>query len=183
MTNNFQLVIAFTVLLSLLGCAAGEGSRPRSAQATDIDVSAYSSFGWQDRGGHAPVTILDNQIRTAIRAGLTAKGYVESLDDPDFLVSHETVEQETVKQGSPVRIGIGVGSWGGNVGGSVGTSVDVGERDRVQDQIRVTVRAVDAGEQREAWVGSTGALSVPMEGDAVDRAVTGLMKQFPDKRR
>jgi len=184
MSSHVRIVIAsFMLLLLLLGCAAGEGSRPRSAQAADVDVSAYASFGWADREGQAPVTVLDNQVREAIRAALTAKGYVESADAPDLLIDHETVEQGTVKHGSPVSIGVGVGSWGGRVGGSVGTTVEVGDRERVHEQMRVTVRAVDATGQREIWVGSTATLSAPIEGDAAGKAVTRLMKQFPARRR
>ena len=171
-----------SAMLILIGCAAGPDSSPQWAKAPDIDVAGYATFGWADRDGKPPVTILDSQIREAIRAELTAKGYVESSQSPDFLVGHEAVEQEFTRQGSPVRIGVGVGTGGGNVGGRVGTSVGVGERNRVTRQLRVTIRALDREDQREAWVGTTPALAERPDESAIDRAVAGVMKGFPERR-
>lgn len=170
------------MLLLLLGCAGGGASKPRWSQAPDIDVAGYSTFAWSDRSGKPPVTILDNQIRAAIRTHLTEKGYVESTDNPDFLVHHEAVEASTVSQGSPVRIGVGIGTGRGPVGGSVGTSVGVGGGERVNNQFRITIRALAEADKREAWVGSTAAIGEQPEQGAIDRAVAGVMKGFPDRR-
>jgi hypothetical protein len=182
MTSKLRIAAVVALLLALPGCAGRPDSKPSWSEAPDVDVAGYSTFGWADRGGKAPVTILDNQIRHAVRAQLTEKGYVESSDDPDFLVGHETIEQETVKQGSPVRIGFGVGSIGGNVGGSVGTSVDVGEKGGLERQMRITIRALNQDNRNEEWVGTTGSVEERPEEDDVERAVAGVMKGFPDKR-
>ncbi|MEQ8859131.1 MAG: DUF4136 domain-containing protein [Pseudomonadales bacterium] len=182
MIKTLRLATVASLLVSLLGCAGGEGSKPRWSEAPEIDVAGYSTFGWSDRTGKPPVTILDNQIRNAVRAELVAKGYVESSDAPDFLVHHEPVEQETVKQGSPVRIGIGIGTRSGNVGGSVGTSVDVGEKDQVVQQMRVSIRATTPDE-REAWIGTTAVMAERPDEETVDRAIAGVMKGFPDRRQ
>jgi len=127
------------------------------------------------------VTILDNQIRAAVRAELVARGYREADDAPDFVVHHETIEGEAVEQGSPVRIGIGIGSWGGRVGGSVGTSVDVGGKDRVLQQQRIALRVLEPNERRELWVGTTAVLDERPDPAAIDRAVAALMKAFPGR--
>lgn len=183
MITRLCLAAGAVLLLSVLGCASDPGAKPQWATSDEIDVAGLDTFGWADRGGKPPVTILDNEIRDAIRAQLTEKGYVESAESPDFLVSHETVEREAVEQGNPVRIGIGIGTWGGNVGGSVGTSVDVGEGDRVRQQLRIAVRALEAEDRREAWVGITAPLEPQPEAPAIDEAVAELMKEFPDRRR
>lgn len=182
MSNSLRIAALAALLVSLLGCAGGEQSRPRWSEAPGVDVAGHTTFGWEDRTGKPPVTIVDNAIRDAIRARLVAKGYVESSADPDFLIHHEAIEQESVSQGSPVRLGIGIGTRSGNVGGSVGTSVDVGEKNNVTQQLRVTIRAIDPDDEREEWVGTTAAMPGQPDPKAVDRAVAGVMKGFPDKR-
>lgn len=169
------------LLLVLTACAADPGARPRWNQSPDADLGARASFGWADRAGQPPVTILDNQIRDAVRAGLLDKGYVESSDEPDFLVAHETVEQETLEQGSPVRIGIGLGSRGGNVGASVGTSMDVGTGERLKRRMVILIRALEPEDRREAWVGTTAAVPERPDGRAIDRAVSGVLRGFPNR--
>jgi hypothetical protein len=166
----------------LLGCAGNPDSRPNWAEAADIDVAGFASFGWRAPAGE-PATILDNQIREGIRSALTAKGYVEAVDEPDLLITHETIEAATVRRGNPVRIGIGVGSRGGNVGGSVGTSVDVGGKDEALDELRVNVQALERVGNREAWVGTSAPLDARPQRSAVGEAVAGLMKGFPVRRR
>lgn len=182
MTSNLRIAALLFMLSALPGCAADPHAKPNWAEAEDIDLAAYDTFGWQDRAGKPPTTILDNRIRDAIREELTARGYVEATDNPDLLITHETIEEATVRQGNPVRIGIGVGSWGGNVGGSVGTSVDVGKKDEELRQMRVEIRALDRTENREAWVGRTAPLDERPEGAAVDDAVAGVMEGFADRR-
>ena len=170
------------LLLALQGCA-GADTKPQWTQAPDIRLADYATFGWDDRSDSPPVTILDNRIRTALRDELTAKGYIETQDDPDFLVSHETVERESAQSGSPVRIGIGLGTRSGNVGGSVGTSVAVGEPGGPRQQLRVAVRAIEPADRRDAWVGETAALEPQPEEGALERAISGLMKGFPERQR
>ena len=110
---------------------------------------------------------------------MTAKGYQETSSDPDFLVAHETLERDAIKQGNPVRIGIGVGSWGGNVGGSVGTSVDVGEKDKLVHELRIALRMLDASGEREIWTGTSGSMPERPVAEAVSGAVAELLEAFP----
>lgn len=180
---NLTPVATAALLFALIGCAGGPDARPSWTEAADADLAGYERFGWLDPSGKPPVTILDNSIRDAIRAGLIARGYVESADAPDFQIDHETVEQESMAQGNPVRIGIGLGTRSGNVGGSVGTSVGVGGENRVQRRMVITIRAVEPGSRREAWVGSTAALDERPDAATIERAVAGLLKGFPPRRR
>lgn len=167
------------MLIAVLGCAGSPDAKPRWVEAAGSNISGYETFGWLDRSGQPPVTILDNQIRDAIRADLLQKGYVETDRSPDFRVGHETFEAAAVKQGNPVRIGIGVGSWGGNVGGSVGTSVDVGDKEKVVQQLSVTIRAVDPDDDREVWIGTTAPMGDRPDAATVSKTVAGVMKGFP----
>lgn len=169
------------LLLGALGCAGSSAPKPRWVEAPDSNLAAAETFGWLDRSGEPPVTILDNQIRDAIRADLVKKGYVEASETPDFVVGHETFESAAVQQGNPVRIGIGVGSWGGSGGGSVGTSMDVGDGEKVVQQITVTIRAVDPDDDREVWIGTTAPMSEQPDTPTVTRTVGGVMKGFPGR--
>jgi hypothetical protein len=171
--------LSFLFIL-LLGCASGPDSKPVWVSASDADFSAFDSFGWAGPE-REPATILDSQIRDAIRTQLLAKGYTEAAGEPDLLIRHETIEKDALKQGNPVRIGIGVGSWGGNVGGSVGTSVDVGEKDQLVQQLQIAIHALDPGEDREVWAGNTAALPERPDSAAVNRAVSSLLEGFPGK--
>lgn len=182
MSSRARLPLFSILLVTVLGCAGGAATKPRWVEAPDADLPGQTSFAWATGTGEPPTTILDTQIREAIRSRLVDNGYVETVDSPDFLVDHETLEQDAVEQGNPVRIGIGVGSWGRNVGGSVGTSVDVGEKDRLVQQLRVTVRALDPTDRRELWVGTTTPMPERPDAAAVNRAVTELMKAFPAKQ-
>ena len=78
-----------------------------------------------------------------------------------------------------------MGSWGGNVGGGVSTSVPVGsERVTTTAETRITIRAVDVKSNREVWLGST-TQDVQEGGDAsvLEKAVAGLMDEFPARRK
>ena len=181
---NFRTnVMTFLVVLTgaAAGCASDAGNKPVWVSASDADIPALETFGWDGPADVAPVTILDNQIRDALRAQLLSKGYSETSENPDFLIAHETIEHDALKKGNPVRIGIGVGSWGGNVGGSVGTSVDVGEKDKMVQQLKLQVHALDPDRDREIWAGTSAVLPERPDSAAVNRAVVDLMTGFPAK--
>lgn len=177
-----RMMAVVALLATLNGCASTKESKPQWVQASDVDISAYSTFEWAEGFREPPESIIDNQIRDALHTELIRKGYVETSDAPDFLVSYEAVEEDAVERRNPVSIGIGMGTWGGNVGGSVGTSVDVGEGDRVRHQQRITIRALDPESKREVWIGVTAPLVEQPDAASVNRAVVGVMKGFPISR-
>jgi Domain of unknown function (DUF4136) len=179
------------LLLALLGCAGGGGWKPESTTAPDADIAAYSTFGWLPTGDSAkgaseqPLSIADANLYDAVRKQLVEKGYREVEHAPDFRVGFETTTQLKEKTSPPVRIGVGMGSWGGNVGGGVNTSVPVGsERVKTVAETRITIRAVDPKGNREVWAGSTtGVIQEGLDAGVVEKAVAGLMDDFPERRR
>jgi len=182
---------ALVLLFALLGCASGAPSKRESVTASGADLAGYASFGWQSASespstSHPPLSIADSNLHNAIRAQLIQKGYREVADEPDLRISFETAAYVAEKVSkSPVRIGVGVGSWGGPVGGGVGTSVPVGREGVVGVQeTRLTIRAVDPKSNREVWVGtSTGELTEGLDSGAVEKVVAGTMAEFPDRRK
>jgi hypothetical protein len=176
-------VLMLALVLSLLGCTSS-APKTDSMTAPGSDIPGYRTFGWASATAQAPMTILDTNIHDAIRAQLLAKGYVEADEAPDFRVAFDVSSYETTKKSSPMRIGVGVGTWGGNVGGSVGTSVPVGGGGgEPATQNRLTIRAVDAKSTKEVWVGTTTSdIKQGLDRNAVDQAVAATMKKFPRRR-
>jgi len=181
---------AAVLLIVLLGCATGAPSKTESVTAPGADLAGYATFGWQpdnesSSASHPPLSIADANIRDAIRAQLLERGYREVAAAPDLRFGFETAAYIAEKVSNPVRIGVGVGSWGGNVGGGVSTSVPVGPEGVVSSQeTRLTIRAVDQESNREVWVGTTtGIVTQGLVAGALQRAVADTLAEFPARRR
>ena len=181
---------AVALLFALLGCATGAPSQQKSVTAPGADIGAFATFDWQlpsasPGAAHPPLSIADANIQSAIRKQLVKKGYRETEYQPDFRVGFETAAYIAEKTSNPVRIGVGVGSWGGNVGGGVSTSVPVGPEGVVSAQeTRLTIRAVDPKSNREVWVGSaTGDGNLGLDAGAVEKTVAATLADFPAKRK
>lgn len=183
---------AIGLLLPLvLGCAGAGRWQTESATAPGADFAGYASFAWLAAGdrregaGEAPLSIADANVRNAIRAQLIEKGYREVAAHPDLRIGFETSTRAREKTNEPVRIGVGVGSWGGNVGGAVDASVPVGsERVTTVAETRITIRAVDPKHDREVWIGtSTGEVRQGLDAEAVEKAVAAVLDEFPARRR
>ena len=177
---------ALVLLCLALGCASG-GAKIESTIAPGVDIPAYATFGWQPAGDStgAPQSILDAHLKSAIRAQLVEKGYREAAETPDFRVGFETAAYFAEKVSNPVRIGVGVGSWGGHVGGGVSGSVPVGREGVVTTQeIQLSIRAVDPRQNQEVWVGTTaGALQQGSDAETIQREVARVMEEFPARRK
>ena len=145
------------------------------------DFAAYRSFGWAPAPGvdaaDAPLTLLDRNIRAAIVAEMKRRGYVESQESPDLRIAWDTASAEKVES-NPVRVGIGVGSWGGSFGGSV----NVGSPSvRSYREGTLVIHAIDAARNAEVWQGRvSGRMSKgSVEPAAVNTAVATAMRDFP----
>ena len=176
------IVVAAAALAS--GCAtpSSSSSTPASMRDTSIDFAKFRTFGWVNPAGAAgepAVGLLDQNIRGAITAELSARGYVAATEKPDLLIAYETTRSDRVGS-NPERIGIGVGSWGGNVGGSV----SVGSPSvRNYQQGSLVIHAVDAARNAEVWQGqvSSKLTKGSTEKSAIYTAVGKAMKDFPTR--
>ena len=170
------------VLLVMLAACTTTPPPPehQSQVAPDANFSAYSTFGWQPLpvgGNDEPTRLLDTNIRTAIRAEMTRRGYTEVDADPQLRVAWETAADERIKS-NPFRIGIGLGSFGSNMGGSVNVGSPSVQSYR---EGRLIIHVVDAAANRELWFGSiAGSIEKSrLDADAVARAVALAMKDLP----
>jgi glucose dehydrogenase len=170
-------------LLSVAGCATQAPAEPQSMRDPQANFAAYRTFGW-DAGGavdaaDAPLKLLDGSIRAAIAAELNRRGYVAAADGatPDLRIVYETTSAEKLEN-SPVRIGVGVGSWGSHVGGSV----NVGSPSvRNYREGTLVVHAIDTARNAEVWQGrvSKKVTKGSTEPAAIAQAVGVAMKDFP----
>lgn len=168
---------------ALTGGCASQPQEPQSMRDPQADFTAYKTFGWDeaartDASGQ-PQSLLDNNIRAAITAELKRKGYEEAAagTTPDLLIIYETARAETVKS-NPVRIGIGVGSWGRSGGG--GVSVGSPSVKNVWEGSLV-VHAIDSARKAEVWNGqvSREVGKGTVEPAVVHGAVADLLRDFP----
>ncbi len=177
------------------GCAMSPGSsstpsRPQIMRDPQADFSSYRTFGWSARpasaapaSGGPPVSLLDRQLRGAIAAELLRRGYAEAAPDamPDLRMTFETSGDDKVRN-SPVRVGVGVGSWGGNVGGSVNVGGPVGGSYREGELV---VRAIDNARNTEVWQSRvTRKRSKRDTGpEAVERDIKAALAEFPRRNQ
>jgi hypothetical protein len=176
------------VALAATGLVVGCASTPPQAESMrdpQADFAAFKTFGWTDGpavdGTDAPLKLLDGNVRSAIAAELKSRGYTEAPagTTPDLRMTYETATAQKIEN-NPVRVGIGVGSWGGNVGGSI----NVGSPSvRNYKEGTLVVHAVDTARNAEVWQGrvSTKITKGSTEPAAIAEAVAVAMKDFPRK--
>jgi hypothetical protein len=172
--------LVLVALLVLGGCASAP-PEPESVVDRSVDFNSFRTFGWAPApgvsGNDQPLMMLDQTVRNAIAAEMRRRGYTESAEDPDLRIAYETTSAEKVES-NPVRIGIGVGSWGGSAGGSV----NVGSPSvRNYREGTLVIHAIDTERNAEVWQGriSSRLTKGSTETAAVTSAVAAAMRDFP----
>jgi len=176
------IVVATAVAGFVAGCAAPP-KPPETMRDPSVNFTNFKTFGWTAGGtvdaGDAPLKLLDANIRAAIVDVMQRKGYVEAPagTTPDLRIAYETASADKIEN-NPVRIGIGVGSWGGNVGGSV----NVGSPSiRNFTEGTLVVHAIDTARNAEVWQGRVSGKMTrgSLEPAAINQAVAQAMADFP----
>lgn len=178
------LVVALALAAAgfVAGCASPP-PKPDSMRDPAVNFSNFRTFGWTDGGPTAdsepPVRLLDAHIRAAVTDVMKRKGYVEAPagTTPDLRIAYETASAQKLEN-NPVRVGIGVGSWGGNMGGSV----SMGSPSlRNYTEGTLVVHAIDTARNAEVWQGRiSGKLTKgSTEPAAINQAVAQAMADFP----
>jgi hypothetical protein len=176
---SFHRFLAIAVLALLGACATPP--RHESQLAAGVDLTSYRRFALVGPGdtADAPLRLLDANIRDALRAEFLRRGYAESADSPELLVDYETSTADRVRS-SPVRVGIGMGSYGSNMGGSV----SMGSRSvQSYQEGRLIIHVVDAAKRAEVWSGTIAGRvdRTKLDAPAVARVVALAMQDFPAK--
>ena len=175
-----EFVAVVTALVMLVACTSAP-PKPQSQRDPNVNFAEFQTYGWQEapqaNGQDAPLKLLDQNIRAAVATEMQKRGYVESATDPDLRIAYETASQQKIEN-SPVRVGVGVGSWGGSGGGSVGVS---SASVRNYQQGTLVIHAIDSKRNAEVWQGSiSGKMNKGgIEAAAVRSAVATAMQDFP----
>jgi hypothetical protein len=177
---------AFLGAAAVLGGCASAPPQPDSMRDPQANFAAFSTFGWHETaaGGapDEPVRLLDSNIRSAIAAELQRRGYLPAPagTTPDLRIAYETATAEKIEN-TPVRVGIGIGSWGGNVGGSV----NVGSPSiRNYQEGTLVIHAIDTARNAEVWQGRVAGKVTKgsLEPEAIARGVAVAMQDFPARK-
>jgi hypothetical protein len=180
MTHCYLHPAAVVVALALFtaGCATPP-PKPVSSRDASVNFATFKTFGWAGGATSSaqPVTLLDQNVRAAITTELTRRGYVAATEKPDLLIAYDTASAEKLEN-NPVRVSIGIGSWGSSGGGSVSTG---SSSVRKVKEGSLVIHAVDASRNAEVWQGSiAGKLGQgSVDAATVNRAVATAMKDFP----
>jgi hypothetical protein len=181
-----RLVRAVAVAAAVTGLVAGcasQPAKPETMRDPSVNFTNFQTFGWTAGGavdtGDAPLKLLDANIRAAIVDAMKRKGYVEAPAGatPDLRIAYETASADKIEN-NPVRVGIGIGSWGGNVGGSV----NVGSPSvRNFTEGTLVVHAIDTSRNAEVWQGRVSGKMTKgsLEPSAINQAVAQAMADFP----
>ena len=179
-------LLAVVAAIATSGCATSSAPQPESMRDPQANFASYRTFGWNTGGAlesnDAPLRLLDSSIRAAVATELRKRGYVEATagTTPDLRIAYETARADKIEN-NPVRVGIGVGSWGGNVGGSV----NVGSPSvRNYKEGTLVVHAIDSARNAEVWEGRVSKKVTQGSTDpaAVSQAVAAAMQDFPARQ-
>src|SRR5690349_3415630 len=99
-----KLKLVATLVLAA-GCA---GVHVHSEVAPQADLARYRTFGWQPSSNGGPETIIDQRIRSSLRAQLVKKGLAEApADAADFLIGYHVLQEHK----------LAVSDWGNGIYG------------------------------------------------------------------
>lgn len=177
------LLVSLLAGLIAAGCASAP-PQPESMRDPTADFASFATFGWAPNpaadGADQPLRILDQNIRAAIASEMQRRGYAQSDESPDLRIAYETASATKVEN-SPVRVGVGVGSWGGNFGSSANVS---SASVRNYQEGTLVIHAIDVARNTEVWQGRVaGRLSKgSLEPAAVTTAVQAAMRDFPARQ-
>ena len=175
-------LVAVLAAALIAGCASPP-PKPETMRDPSVNFASFETFGWIAGGTNeatdAPVRLLDTHIRAAITGVMQRKGYVEAPagTTPDLRIAYETASADRIEN-NPVRIGVGVGSWGGNMGGSVSMG---SPSIRNYTEGTLVVHAIDTARNTEVWQGRVAGKVTKgsLEPAAINQAVAQAMADFP----
>jgi hypothetical protein len=182
-SSRFAVAIFLLAAMTVAGCASAPPP-VHSMQDATADFSAFTTYAWERPQDTAqPISLLDNQIRTAISGELQRKGYAEAGAGatPDLMLQYETAAAEAIKS-KPFRIGIGVGGHGSSGGAGVGVSSAAAENVR---EGTLVLRVIDRARNAEVWNGRVSrelSKTGPPDPDLIQAAAGALLQKFPSRR-
>ena len=154
------------VTFAVVGCAS---IGIHSEVAPETNLAAYHTYAWLSDGDKkGPESIIDQQVRGALRNELARKGLVEATGhSPDFLVGYHVLREHKVA----------VTDWGNGI---YGWAPEV----KAYADGTLIVDFVDPRTNRVFWRGSASdAIEDPGLVDAkrLQKAAAGMVERFPGR--
>lgn len=177
MRHVFRIPTLLLALALLVACAGPKVEQDYNPD-TDFDRD-WTRYDW--RGSQSQVPGYDApRLKRAAEQALTAQGYRQDPDNPDFLVDISALTRAATGGGKSLGLSIGlpVGRHG-SVG--IGGSKSLGDQQRQEGVIIVDLTESESGQL--LWRGS--ASGIPLKDfdlsrqDQLQRALERLLAQFP----
>jgi hypothetical protein len=146
---------------------------------TTYDFTKLRTYDWlPSPPGSQMEDLTEKRFTHAVNTQLQAKGYSQSADSPDFLISLQGIKK-TVSSGS---IGVPVGGRGS-------MSVGVGKsRERVKQEGTLTLDFLDRTNNTIIWQGTATAAVQPKSSpdeqqQRTNKVIAELLKNFPPQKK
>lgn len=183
--RRFQHLLSLALLsaaLLLAGCAP----RVLVEQDSHAPFARYHSFAWVNPPmGPVKDPILDSQIleervKRAVVAALTARGYVQTAPDksPDFIVTYHTASRQKIESsGASFSFGF-VDAWPAGFGSVI---VPVGNNVESHEEGTLMLDVLDGKSKRLVWRGWTSdwVRQENYSDKAINEAVRDILAKFP----
>ena len=192
--NSLKCMAAFcpALVLTLVACSVGYAQDVRTNYMPGTDFSKYHTYIWVEdvhgvpRVGVRPDQILDAQVKQAIDAQMTAKGFtkVDERAKADLLLGYQlAIDQEKQINGLGDSWGGwgGWGPWGGNGFGTFSASTS-------SNYIGTFVVGMyDPAVKKLVWIGAAQHAIEPSKKQEknqqrLDKGAQKLLKDFPPGR-
>jgi hypothetical protein len=168
--KKIMLSLGLALALGAAGCASVTAS---SQLAPGTNVAKYKTFGFYSPPGQSgkPVTMAEQQVRSALTSDLQQKGFVEAQPgtQPDFLISYQGRRQQKVD------VTPGYYGWYGYGGFPDVTTYTEGT---------LIVDFVDPQTNTVFWRGTaSGVMNHPNDPDLamIDKGVAKMLTQYPSQ--
>jgi Domain of unknown function (DUF4136) len=181
MLRTARLFISVFILSLIVGCA------PRLVVDYDYDTTydftKLRTYDWMPSPpGNQMEDMTEKRVTTAMNTQLAAKGYSQSTESPDFLISlqgvKKTVESGSTAVGASVGIPVGRGSMSVGVGKS---------KPRVKQEGTLTLNFLDRKANTMIWQGTATAAIQPKSSpdeqqQRINQVIAELLKNFPPQQ-
>jgi hypothetical protein len=176
---NARYFIAVFIIGLIVGCA-----KPLVVDYdydTTYDFTKLKTYAWlPSPPGSQMEDLTEKRFIQAVDTQLGAKGYSQSAESPDFLISLQGIKK-TVSSGS-TAVGASIGV---PMGGRGSMSLGVGKsRERVKQQGTLALNFLDRQTNAIIWQATATAEIQPKSSpeeqqQAINQVITELMKNFP----
>ena len=182
MRRTARLFISVFILSLIVGCA------PRLVVDYDYDTTydftKLRTYDWMPSPPGSQIEdMTEKRFTTAMNTQLAAKGYSQSTDSPDFMISLQGIKK-TVESGS-TAVGASVGIPVGHRGSM---SVGVGKsKPRVKQEGTLNLNFLDRKANSMIWQGTATAAIQPKSSpeeqqQRINQVIAELLKNFPPQQ-